>query len=62
VPSATDRHVEVLGGLVTRYQLRGNGVPDAHLAALAIEHGVLLCSVDTDFARFTEVRWVNPLA
>lgn len=37
-------------------------VPDAHLAALAIEHGAEIISTDTDFARFTEIRWRNPLA
>jgi len=37
-------------------------VPDAHLAALAIEHGLTLCSTDGDFARFPELRWLNPLA
>jgi predicted nucleic acid-binding protein len=37
-------------------------VTDAQLAALAIEHGLALCSADTDFARFSEMRWVNPLA
>lgn len=62
VPTPTERHAEVLGSLITRYQVRGNGVPDAHLAALAIEHGVAVCSADTDFARFTELRWINPLA
>lgn len=35
---------------------------DAHLAALAIEHGAEVISTDTDFARFTEIRWSNPLA
>lgn len=61
VPVPTERHADVLGGLVSRYHLRANQVPDGHLAALAIEHGVPVCSADTDFARFTEVRWVNPL-
>lgn len=37
-------------------------VPDAHLAALAVEHGLTLCSTDGDFARFPGVRWANPLA
>ena len=37
-------------------------VPDAHLAALAIEHGLVLCSADGDFARFPGLRWENPLA
>ena len=36
-------------------------VPDAHLAALAIEHGLILCSADGDFARFPGLRWQNPL-
>ncbi len=35
---------------------------DASLAALALEHGLTLCSSDTDFARFTELTWHNPLA
>jgi toxin-antitoxin system PIN domain toxin len=62
IPSPTDRHADVLGGLVRRYRLAGNLIPDAHLAALAIQHGLDVCSVDTDFARFTEIRWLNPLA
>lgn len=40
----------------------GNLTNDAHLAALAIEHGAELCSSDNDFSRFEGVRWVNPLA
>ncbi len=62
VPLPTDRHAEVLGGLVERYRLAGNLVPDGHLAALAIEHGLEVCSTDTDFARFREIRWRDPLA
>jgi toxin-antitoxin system PIN domain toxin len=62
VPVPTESHAEVLGGLVTKYRVTGNLIPDAHLAALAIEHGLEVCSADTDFARFTEVRWTNPLA
>jgi uncharacterized protein len=42
--------------------LQGNIVSDAHLAALAIEHGLEVCSNDSDFARFSEVRWINPVA
>lgn len=61
VPLPTPRHASVLGGLVRRYHLSGNALPDAHLAALAIEHGVAVCSSDTDFARFADVRWVNPI-
>jgi len=56
------RTTDTLGGLVVSYQLRGNLVSDVHLAALAIEHGLTVCSADTDFARFREIQWVNPLA
>ena len=62
VPLPTDRHADVLGGLVRKYRLAGNLIPDAHLAALAIEHGLEVCSADTDFARFTEIRWRNQVA
>ena len=40
----------------------GNLITDAHLAALAIEHGLTLCSTDGDFARFPRLQWRNPLA
>jgi predicted nucleic acid-binding protein len=50
-----------VGDLVVRHDVRGNLLPDAMLAALALEHGLTVCSTDTDFARFTEVRWTNPL-
>ena len=39
----------------------GNLTSDAHLAALAIEHGAVLCSSDADFARFPRLEWRNPL-
>jgi uncharacterized protein len=39
----------------------GNPTSDAHLAALAIEHGAELCSHDTDFIRFPGLRWHDPL-
>ena len=61
IPQPTAAHAEVLGSLIRSYQLRGNMVPDAQLAALAIEHGLTIYSADTDFARFTEIRWENPL-
>ena len=62
VPQPTERHAEVLGTLIRAYQLRGNLVSDAQLAALAVEHGLTVCSADTDFALFSEIRWQNPLA
>ena len=61
VPHATERHKEILGRLLAGAAFRSNLVPDAHLAALAIEHGLALCSADGDFARFSGLRWENPL-
>jgi toxin-antitoxin system PIN domain toxin len=62
IPAPTSRHAEVLGRLVRGGSLAANLVPDAHLAALAIEHGLVLMSTDGDFARFPDLRWENPLA
>lgn len=62
IPTPTAGHAEILSSMVLDHQLRGNLVSDAHLAALALEHGLTVCSADTDFARFTEISWVNPLA
>jgi uncharacterized protein len=62
IPLPTERHGEVLGRLLAEPGMYGNLVPDAHLAALAIEHGLTLCSTDGDFARFPELKWLNPLA
>ena len=58
----TQRHVDVLGGLLAESGGFGNLVNDAHLAALAIEHDALLISFDTDFARFAGLRWEQPPA
>jgi toxin-antitoxin system PIN domain toxin len=62
IPCPTERHREVLDHLFSSPDLRANLIPDAHLAALAIEHGLVLCSTDGDFARFSELRWENPLS
>jgi len=61
VPLPTSRHRAVLGGLIQAAQSRPQLVMDAHLAALAVEHGLVLCSTDGDFARFPGLRWMNPL-
>lgn len=58
----TGRHLAVLEGLLRPLGAAGNLTSDAHLAAIAIEHGADLCSCDADFARFSGVRWHNPLA
>jgi hypothetical protein len=62
VPPPGRGHREILGRLVRDLDLRGNLVPDAVLAALCIEHGLTMVSADSDFARFTEIRWHNPVA
>ena len=56
------RHLSVLRELLQPLGTGGNLTSDAHLAALAIEHGAELCSSDTDFARFPGLKWRNPLA
>ena len=61
IPVPTDRHSEILAALIPAAEGRANLVPDAHLAALAIEHGLTLCSADGDFARFEGLVWENPL-
>jgi len=62
IPAPGSEHPRIVGELMTGHDVAGNLVPDALLAALAIEHGLTLCSVDTDFARFRELRWHNPLS
>jgi hypothetical protein len=61
IPLPGSRHAELLRGLL-KSSVTSRLVPDAHLAALAIEHGLTLCSTDGDFARFAGLKWENPLA
>jgi len=60
VPAAGQRHRDILKRLLIDGDLRANLVTDAHLAALAIEHGTSICSFDSDFVRFGGLRWINP--
>ncbi len=55
------RHWQILGELLPASQAAGPLVMDAHLAALAIEHGAVLCTNDRDFARFAGLQTLNPL-
>lgn len=57
----TAQHLRTLRDLTLPLGTGGNLTSDAHLAALAIEHGAQLCSTDSDFARFPRLRWHNPL-
>jgi len=56
------RHLEIAFRLLRTVGAAGNLTTDVQLAALAIEHGATLHSNDSDFARFTGLRWVDPLA
>ena len=58
----TERHWPLLAELATDGQARGPLLMDAHVAALALEHGATLATTDRDFTRFTGLRWFNPLA
>jgi len=60
IPAPTERHAEVIAPLLSKVA-RSNLIPDAHLAAIAIEHGLILCSTDEDFSRFPGLRWENPI-
>jgi len=57
-----ERHWEILRRLLVEGQAPGPLVTDAHLAALAIEHGATLATADRDFARFPGLRVMNPLS
>lgn len=56
-----DEHWDVLRSLLSEAGTAANLVTDAHLAALAITHGAVLVSCDSDFARFKGLRWENPI-
>ena len=55
------RHWGIFTRLCREARATGNLVPDAYLAALAIEHGAELITTDRDFARFSSLRWRPPL-
>lgn len=62
IPTPGERHVDLFADLMLRGKATGNHAPDAHLAALALEHGMVLASADRDFARYAGVRWTDPSA
>ena len=57
----SDQHWRFLQQTLRSGNATGNLVTDAHLAAVALEHGCDLCSTDNDFARFPGLKWRNPL-
>ena len=56
----SDTHFVRLRSELERLGTAGNLTTDAHLAVMAMERGYILYSTDTDFARFSGLRWVNP--
>ena len=61
VVSPTERHWDIFRQIISPLGSAGNLTTDAHLAALAIEHGATLYSTDVDFSRFQMLQWINPL-
>ena len=59
VPS--HQHWSIFKELLMPLGTAANLTSDAHLAALAIEHGARLYSTDNDFSRFQSLRWTNPI-
>jgi len=55
-------HWDALRRLIADNGSAGNRANDAHLAAMAMTHGAVLCSADRDFGRFRGLKWENPLA
>jgi len=62
IPVPGNGHGAILRGFLGSSWMTSRLVPDAHLAALAMEHGLTLQSTDADFARFPGLKWENPLA
>lgn len=54
-------HWEILRETLMTADARGNLVTDANIAALAIEYGFTIITRDRDFARFDNIRWLDPL-
>jgi len=55
------RHATILRKLLSSAGTGGNLTSDAHLAALALEYGAEVCSLDRDFMRFPGLKWRDPL-
>jgi hypothetical protein len=60
IAQPSETHFVRLRAELERLGTAGNLTTDAHLAVLAMERGYVLYSTDTDFARFKDLRWINP--
>jgi uncharacterized protein len=57
----TEQHWRIFQQMLIGGRAAANLVTDAHLAAIALEHGCELITTDSDFARFPKLKWSNPL-
>lgn len=62
IPELGRGHGDILRELVLTLDLRAGLISDAILAAMCIEQGLTVVSADSDFARFPELTWINPVA
>ena len=60
VPLPGPGHRNILERIMRSEKPTAKLIPDAHLVALAVEHGLMIASADTDFGGFKDVRWVDP--
>lgn len=61
IPTPTRNHRKILDGFLSLPDMTSKLVADAHLAALAMEHGLAVCSADSDFSRFPGLKCENPV-
>jgi len=57
----TGNHWTIFQSLIVEGNTKAALMMDAHLAALAIEHGTTLATTDRDFSKFSSFKTINPL-
>jgi toxin-antitoxin system PIN domain toxin len=62
IPEPGRGHRAILGSLLPQHDVRAGLVTDAVMAAICIEYGLTIISADSDFARFRQLSWINPIA
>lgn len=55
-----EQHLALFEDLCLRFDAAGDLAPDAYLAAITLEQGATLASLDRDFARFGDLEWIVP--
>jgi hypothetical protein len=61
IPQETEHHAEIIRKIVQAVSIDANDLPDVHLAALAVEHGLKIYSTDSDFLKYPGIELINPL-